>query len=100
MQNYIKLDDFSLLNYKYVFIDSPDFLADQLFIQHEVRVHFGKHFKHPDLNYEFIFCHIRKKDEPRFLAALSELPAKMLLMGYKDYEEACMKYMKMLNLPE
>ena len=39
--------------------------------------------------YRVIFCHVRKRDQERFLAALKELPDKMMLLGYTDYLDAC-----------
>ena len=39
--------------------------------------------------YRVIFCHVRKRDQERFLAALKELPSKMMLLGYTDYLDAC-----------
>lgn len=32
---------------------------------------------------------VRKKDEEKFLEALSELPNRMLLTGFPDYNEYC-----------
>lgn len=36
-----------------------------------------------------IFCKVQKKDTERFEKALSKLNDKMLLLGYKDYQEIC-----------
>ena len=36
-----------------------------------------------------VFCHVRKREQERFLAALKELPSKMMLLGYTDYLDTC-----------
>ena len=88
-KNYIMFRQFSLLWTHFAFIDVPAYLADQLFIKHKVTVHFGEELHHPEANYMIIFCKVRKKDTGRFLAALEELPSKMLICGHLDYEEYC-----------
>lgn len=65
------------------------YLADQLFIKHQVRVHFREEYVRDGSPYRVIFCHVRKRDQERFLAALNELPGKMMLLGYTDYLDAC-----------
>ena len=82
-------EQFSFLYDYYVFIDTRDYLADQLFIRHKVRVRFKEEFGHPNTEYIFIFCKCRKRDSERFRAALAELPNKMLLMGHRDYNDFC-----------
>ena len=88
-KNYNAFRQFSLLWAHFAFIDVPAYLADQLFIKHQVTVHFGEEHHHPEANYIIIFCKVRKKDTDRFLAALEELPDKMLICGHLDYEEYC-----------
>lgn len=93
MQNYIKLRRFSLFYYHYIFADTEDYLADNLFIQNKVRVHFGKEYKSPDSKYIFIFCKVKKSGNDKFLKALDKLGKKMLLMGNIDYQDFC-EYMQ------
>lgn len=88
------LSRFSIFYAYYAIIDTPDYLADQLFIRHQVRVYFGKEYAAPDAPYLVILCRIRKRHERAFLAAISELPKKMLLCGYPDYIVYC------TNLPQ
>lgn len=47
-----------------------------------------------------IFCKIRKRDEKKFLDALSEMYDKMLLMGYKDYQEVCDNFISIVEKNE
>jgi len=88
-RNYIAFRQFSLFWDHYALINVLAYLADQLFIRHKVTVHFGEEMGHRDSEYKIIFCKVRKKDSERFLAALEELPRKMLICGHLDYEEYC-----------
>ena len=86
---YQKLRKFSLLNSYFAFFDTGDYLADNLFIKHQVRVYFGDEYTHLDGVYRAILCHVRRWDEDKFRAAIKELPNKMLLCGHPDYLEFC-----------
>lgn len=97
MENYLTLKRVSLLYDHYVFVDVPEYYADQLFIRRGVRVRFGLEFKHPDQPYVVIFCKVRKRDRNEFLAALSELDSKMILCGYTGYSEFCNDFMAQMN---
>ena len=89
VKNYITLEQHSRLYESYAFVDVPEYFADQLFIQHQVTVRFEREFKHPRHPYVVIFCKVRKKDRESFIAALRDLPNKMILFGHVDYEQFC-----------
>lgn len=93
IKNYLTLERFSLWHLYFSYIDSADYMADSLFIKHQVRVKFMQKYTHPDSAYRMIFCRIRKKDAPLFLNALAELPGKMLLCGHPDYISECQRIM-------
>lgn len=86
---YQRIDRLSMLYNYYAFLDTGAYLADQLFIMHQVRVHFREEYARDGSPYRVIFCRVRKRDQKRFVAAMEELPNKMLLLGYTDYLEAC-----------
>lgn len=86
---YQPIERFSLVYAYFAFLDTDAYLADQLFIKHQVRVHFREEYMRDDSPYRVIFCRVRKRDRARFLAALEELPKKMLLLGYTDYLDTC-----------
>ena len=86
---YQLLHKFSLFNTYFAFLDTEDYLADGLFINHRVRVYFGDEFVKADIPYRIIFCHVRKWDKERFCNAMRELPNKMLLCGNADYLSVC-----------
>ena len=88
-QYYQHIDRLSLRYTYYAFLDTDAYLADQLFIKHQVHVHFREEYGRNDSPYRVIFCCVRKRDQARFLAALEELPNKMLLLGHTDYLEVC-----------
>ena len=86
---YQRIDRFSLRFAHYAFLDTDAYLADQLFIKHQVWVCFREEYVRNGSPYRVIFCRVRKRDEERFLSALEELPNKMMLLGYTDYLDAC-----------
>ncbi len=88
-KNYWRLQKFSIFYSHYAFIDSPDYLADQLFVKQKVKVDFGKEYGQDGSDYLVIFCRVRKTKEKEFIRALEELENKMLLMGHKDYLSFC-----------
>lgn len=95
--HYIQLESRSPFFHHYVFVDTKDYLADQLFIQEKVRVWFGHEFVCPDSEYRAIFCKVRKRDEAAFLTALQKLPSKMLLLGHTDYLDFCNHFQELLD---
>lgn len=86
---YQHIDRLSLLYTHYAFLDTDAYLADQLFLKHQVQVRFREEYVRDDSPYRVIFCQVRKRDEERFLSALEELPNKMMLLGYTDYLDTC-----------
>lgn len=95
---YQRLSKFSLLYSYYAFLDTEEYLADALFIRHEVRVHFLSEYEKQGSPYRMILCRIRRKDADRVTAALEELPRKMLLCGYTDYFERCKEIWSELDM--
>lgn len=84
-RNFWRLNKPSLRYAYYAFLDTEDYLADQLFISHKVEVKFLQEYGKVDSPYMVIMCRCRKQDVESFEAALAELPNKMLLLGFKDY---------------
>ncbi len=83
---YIRIRKRSLRYAYFLFFDTKTYLADQLFIRHKVRVWFGDEYWSKDTPYVAIFCHVRKRDVPEFLAALEDLKKCFLICGYTDYK--------------
>lgn len=97
MKNYLDLGRFLLIYQRFVFLDTEDYLADQLFIRHRVRVRFGDEYVHPEHPYRFIFCTVRRKDKQRFLDALAEMSDKMTILGHPDYDAFCERWRKIFK---
>ena len=93
LKNYLSLERFSLRHRFYAYLDSGDYLADGLFIKHQVRVKFLQEYAKEGFSYRMIFCRIRKRHEAAFLNALRELPDKMRLCGHPDYPDQCKQFM-------
>ena len=86
------------LRYDYfLFFDTPEYLADQLFIKQKVRVWFDKEYAKEGSPFLAILCHVKKKDSAKFLAALDALKNKMILCGYPEYEAEVQKMMRHLE---
>lgn len=83
---FLEISKFSLRYDYFLFFDTSEYLADQLFIQREVRVWFGDEYQKTRSPYIGIFCKVKKKDRTRFVEALEALKNKMILCGYPDYE--------------
>ena len=83
------IEKFSFRYQYFALIDTADYLADQLFIKHKVRVWFGEEFCRDDMPYRVIICRCRKRDVRAFMAAASELSNKRLLCGHPDYPAFC-----------
>lgn len=86
---YQKLARFSLFYDYFAFLDVEPYAADQLFIQHQVTVHFFREYGKPDSPYRIVLCKVRRRDADRFHAAMAELPDKLQLLGYTDYLDVC-----------
>lgn len=93
MKNFIKLEKCSLLYAHYAFADTEEYLADQIFVKHKIKVDFGKEYAHADSPYLIIFCKVRKPHAAEFESALLEMGNKMILMGHTDYEHWCAAFL-------
>ena len=84
---YLKIRKPSARYTYYLFFDTTPYLADQIFIRHEIRVRFGKEFAKEGSPYRGILCSVRKKDAPVFESCMEELKRNMLICGHPDYEQ-------------
>ena len=98
MKNFVRLNKLSLLNRHYTFVDTRDYLADQVFINNKLRVHFGGEMCKDGEKYIFVLCHVRKRDAERFELSMKDLRNKMLLLGNNDYLDFCDNMEKLLHM--
>ena len=94
---YLKIRKPSLRYDYFLFFDTPEYLADQLFIKQKVRVWFDKEYAKEGSPFLAILCHVKKKDSAKFIAALDALKYKMILCGYPEYEAEVQKMMRHLE---
>ena len=83
------LRSFSLFNNTYMYIDTKDHLADQIFIRHRLRVFFKGDYGKEGKEYQIILCKASKKRREDFLGCMRELSRNMLLLGHTDYSQFC-----------
>lgn len=85
---YIELDDWTPFRRLYAYMDASDvYRADDLFRKHRIRIRFKREWQSPEGRYRMVFCSIPKKQVALFEKAMEELPKRMMLLGYDDYEE-------------
>lgn len=80
---------------RFMYMDAVDkYCADSLLNKYKIHVTFPKYdLVSPDGKYRFIFCDVPKTEIPQFEKAINEMGNHMLLLGYKDYEDAWAKMM-------
>ena len=97
MRNYVKIEKKSLFYNYYAYIDTEDFLADDIFIQENVRVQFGKVGKRQNSQYVVVLCKVWKWDAEKFVQAMEKIYNKMLLLGHGE----CLSFFgKLLGITE
>ena len=87
MKNYLDLGPCSLGRRKLmVYLDTNEYHGIGPMFQHGVDMKYNHEMFRPDEKYRLVFLRVRKKDEPKFAAAMEDLKTKMLLCGHTDYE--------------
>ena len=96
---YIKLGN-GIIFQEYAYFDlnrGSDFVADSLFYKRKIPIHFGEEMSKNGDKYKIIFCKVRKKYTKLMEDALNEVPSKMNLLGYTDYEDYCKNLLSQLD---
>ena len=96
MTYYIPIKRASIARKYFMYMDAADeYHADSLFEKNEVHIRFrNKVFISPDGRYRFVYCSVPKAEVGRFEKAMSELPTRMLLLGYEDYVDCWERMIK------
>ena len=89
MDNCIRVRCFSPFHYRFIFLDTPEYVSANIFASIGLRLWNIKEMKKEGSRFHLIICNIRKRDLGRFHAALEQLKNNILLLGYRDYEDAC-----------
>lgn len=87
MNYYIPIQRASLTRKYFMYMDAADeYHADSLFQKNNVHIRFmDKVYVSLDGRYRFVYCSVPKAEVGRFEKAMSELPTRMLLLGYENY---------------
>ena len=89
MKNYLMLKDFYLFSQKYVFVDVDELLYRRILREAGVRVKETWEYAKEDSGLMLIICKILKKDREKFEEAVGQIRNSAILMGYRDYDDAC-----------
>ena len=87
MKNYIDLGPCDLGRRKLMaYLDTGDYYGIGPMYLHGVRLKYKEEMTRPGDKYRLVLIRILKRDEPKFIAAMEDLKAKMLICGHTDYE--------------
>ena len=89
VKNFWKMNSISIFTVPYAYVDHYSYLADDLFIQRKITIRFKGEFEKDGSQYRIIMCRVLKRDAGRFEEALEKLKDKMMIMGYRDYDQVC-----------
>ena len=78
---------------RYAYIDLGDHLADSLFRRQNISVKFEQEFSNKVSPYRLVICKVLPWHREGFLKALGQLPNKMNLLGFNDYQDFCREYL-------
>ena len=92
-KNWFNLTASPSLYCRYAYIDLGDHLADSLFRRQNISVKFEQEFSNRVSPYRLIICRVLPWHREGFLKALSQLPNKMNLLGFNDYQDFCREYL-------
>ena len=89
-KNYIRTSGLPWRAY-YFYLDKEPYIADGIFVNHELNVHFKKEFEMPGTEYHIVTCLVSRKKAAEFEQCMFELHRLSLLNGRDDYVDACGK---------
>ena len=89
MVNFIRLRCLSPFHYRFIFLDTKDYVSARLFAASgvhiariKVMIKFGSPFR-------LITCRIRKGDLSEFTEIMEQLRNNVMILGYRDYDRMC-----------
>lgn len=89
-ENYIKLKKKWYSRYhEFVYVDTENHLADDIFVTNKIPVKFKGDYKHDDQKYIIVYCKVKSKYLDEFTNSLGKLKNKMIHNGFTDYEVFC-----------
>lgn len=85
------------LRHSVIYVDTEQYIADNLFVKHGVAVQFKNEFRRENDKYILVNVTFWKWDLTKVNLALDELPKKMLICGNGDYLQYCENFMRDLT---
>ena len=92
-KNFFSIEKFSPFYSWFAYFDTEDFLADSLFERQKISVRYEQEYHNPVNHYRMFICRVPMMQIGRFLKAVGQLPNKMNLLGFTDYEDFCRDYL-------
>ena len=89
MDNCVMVRCRSPFHYRFVFIDTREYVSARIFVEKGIKVSRIREMVRRDSPFRLIICSIRKKDLEKFEQALEIIRNRVLLLGYRDYETIC-----------
>ncbi len=89
MDNCIRVRCFSPFHYRFIFVDTKDYVSIRVFAAADIGVSHVRELIKRGSPYRLIVCHVRKKDLDKFREALGKLRNNLMILGYRDYDEVC-----------
>lgn len=86
-KHYVPIKKFSLKYQYYMYLDTDEHYADQIFIDNKLYVDFLGTYSSDTSKYRFVRCRVLKKDRETFIHCIDQLVYKMKLVGNNDYED-------------
>ncbi len=94
MKNYLRLEK-TLTGRKYVFVDTVDHLYKQIFPSCGIKIRTVREYIREGSPLKLVICKVLRRDIDQFEVVINEVRNKALLLGYREYDEACEMLIKM-----
>ena len=85
MRNYVKIEKKSMLFNYYAYVDTEEFLADDIFMKENMKVCREKVGKQEDSEYVVVICKVLKTDKDKFRMVMKDLYYKMIVLGHTKH---------------
>lgn len=81
--NYLKIHNWVPFRSAFMYIDVPEYIADQIFEDHGLNVRFrANELYHPEMNLIVVECTIATRNEELFYECMEHLKRKLTFLGY------------------
>ena len=94
---YQKIQTYSPFKYRFVYLDTMEYLSELIFHKNNIDVSFEKIFQKGKLPYVVIICKFKKKDLKKFEKSMEDLRKRCITLGYKDYDQISTELNKVMS---